>query len=188
MWTLVDTRAGPGQREVPQPSPDLGMSVLLAIPTVGAIFKDAALRKQCVTDTIWKVYVAKLHLFAVQLLSHVWLFVTHRLQHPRPPCPSPFPGACSNSCASSQWCHLTISSSIVPSPSCLQFFLASGSFPMSRLFESVVQCISASASASVLPMNIQNWFPLRLTGLISLLSKGLSSLLQHHSSKALIFD
>ena len=67
-------------------------------------------------------------------------------------------------------------------------FLASGSFPMSRLFESVVQCIKASASASVLPMNIQNWFPLRLTGLISLLSEGLSSLLQHHSSKALIFD
>ena len=67
----MDTRAGPGHLGVPQPSPDLGMSVLLAIPTVGAIFKDAALRKQCVTDTIWKVYMAELHLVAVQLLSHV---------------------------------------------------------------------------------------------------------------------
>ena len=88
----------------------------------------------------------------------------------------------SNSCPLSQWCHPTILSSIVSSSSCLQFFLASGSFPMSRLFASGGQ--SAGASASVLPMYIQGWFPLGLTGLIFLQSKRLLSLLQHHSSKA----
>ena len=82
----------------------------------------------------------------------------------------PTPKICSNSCASSQWCHSTISSSAVPFSSCLQSFLASGSFQMSQLFASD----GASASASVLPMNIQNWFPLGLTGLNSLQSKGLS--------------
>ena len=96
------------------------------------------------------------------------------LEHNRLPCPSPSPRACSNSCPSSRWCHPTISSSLVPFCSCLQSFPASGSFPMSRLFTSGDQSIGASASASVLPMNIQGWFPLGLTGLISLLSKGLS--------------
>ena len=90
------------------------------------------------------------------------------------PCPSPIPGACSNSCPSSRWCHPTISSSVAPF-SCLQSFPASGSFPMFwRLFTSGGQSIGASASAAVLPMNIQDWFLLGLTGLISLLSKGLS--------------
>ena len=97
----------------------------------------------------------------------------HRLQHARLPCPSPTPGACSNSCSSSQWCHATISSSIIPFSSCLQSFPASGSFLMSRLFTSGGQSIGASASASVLSMNIQDWFPLGLTGLTSLQSKGL---------------
>ena len=112
----------------------------------------------------------------------------HGLQHARPPCPSPTPGACSNSCPSSQWCHPTILSSVIPVSSCLQSFPASGSFLMSQLFTSGSQSIGASASASVLPMNIQDWFPLGWTGWISLLSKGLSkSLLQHqHSSKASI--
>ena len=96
------------------------------------------------------------------------------LQHTRLPCPSLFPGACSNSCPSSQWCHPTISSSIIPFSSCLQSFPASGSFQMSQLFTSGGQSIGTSASASVLPMNIQDWFPLGLTGLISLLSKRLS--------------
>ena len=94
------------------------------------------------------------------------------LQHTRPPCPSPSPEVYSNSCPLSQWCHPTISSSVVPFSSCLQSFPASGSFPMSQCFTS--GGIGVSASAAVLPMNIQNWFPLRWTGWISLQSKGLS--------------
>ena len=81
---------------------------------------------------------------------------------------------CSNSCPLSQWCHPTISSSVIPCSSCLQYFPASGSFPTSWLFESGGQSIGASASVSVLPMHFQDWFPLGLTGLISMLSKGLS--------------
>ena len=95
------------------------------------------------------------------------------LQHSRLPCPSPSPGACSNSCPSSWWCHPTISSSVIPFSSCLQSFAASGSFPVSQLFTSCGQSIGASASASVLPVTIQHWFPLGLTGMI-LLPKGLS--------------
>ena len=97
----------------------------------------------------------------------------HGLQHARLPCPSPILGACSNSCPLSRWCHPTISSSAVSFSSCLQSFPASGSFPMSQ-FSSGGQSIGASASASVLPMNSQDWFPLEWTGWISLLSKGLS--------------
>ena len=101
---------------------------------------------------------------------------SHGLQHVRLPCPSSTLGACSNSCPLSQWCHPTISSSIIPISSCLKSLPASGSFLMSQLFALGGQSIraSASASASVLPMNIQCWFPLRLTGLIPLQSKGLS--------------
>ena len=91
----------------------------------------------------------------------------HGLQHARLPCPSPTPGTCSNLCPSSQWCHPTISSSVTPFFSYLQSFPASGSFPMSQLFSSGGQSIGVSASASVLPMNICDWFPLRLTGWIS---------------------
>ena len=98
----------------------------------------------------------------------------HGLQHARHPCPSPPPGVYSNSCPSSWWCHPAISSSVVPFSSHLQSFPASGSFQMSQLFTSGGQSIGASASASVLPMNIQGWFPLGLTGLISLQFKGLS--------------
>ena len=98
----------------------------------------------------------------------------HRLQHTRIPCSSPPPGACSNSCPSSWWCHPTISSSVIPFSSPLQSFPASGSFPVSNFFPSGGQSIGASASASVLPMNILGWFPLRLTGWISLKSKELS--------------
>ena len=92
----------------------------------------------------------------------------------RLPCPSPSPGACSNACLLSPWCHPTILSSVVPFSSCLQSFPASGSFPVSQLFPSGVQSTGASALASVLPVNIQDWFLLGLTGLISLQSKGLS--------------
>ena len=117
------------------------------------------------------------HIFVVQFLSHVWLFVTHGLQHARLPCLSPSPGACSNSCTLSQWCHPTISSFVIAFSSCPQSFSSTGSFLMSRLFASGDQNIGASASASLLPMNIQGWFPLGLTYLISLLSKGLSRVL-----------
>ena len=97
----------------------------------------------------------------------------HGLQHTRPPCPSPSPEVYSNSCPLSQWCHPTISSSVVPFSSRLQSVPASGSFPMSQLSASGSQTIRAPASVSVLPMNIQDWFALGWTGLI-LQSKGLS--------------
>ena len=100
----------------------------------------------------------------------------HGPQHASFPCPSPTPRACSNSCPLSWWCHPTISSSVIPFYSRLQSFWASGSFLMSQFFTSGGQSIRASASASVLPMNIQDWLPSGLTGLISLQSKGLSSL------------
>ena len=98
----------------------------------------------------------------------------HGQQHTRLPCPSPTPGAYSNSCPSSQWCHPTISSSIIPFSSHLQSFLVSGSFPMSQFFTSCGQSKGVSASASVFPMNIQDWFPLGWTSWTSLQSKGLS--------------
>ena len=101
------------------------------------------------------------------------------LQHTRPPCPQPTPRVYSNSCPLSQWCYPVIPSSVIPFSSCLQSFPASGSFPMSQFFTSGSQSIGASASASALPMNIQDWFPLGLTGT-------LKSLLQYHSSKASI--
>ena len=97
----------------------------------------------------------------------------HWQQNSRLLCLSPTPGACSNSCPSSRWCHLTISSSVVPLSSCLQSFPASGSFPRSKFFASGGQVIGVSASASVLPMNTQDWSPLEWTGWISLQSKGL---------------
>ena len=105
----------------------------------------------------------------------------HGLQHTRPSCPSPTPGVYSNSCPLSQWCHLTISSSVVPFSSCLQSFPASGSFQMSQFFATGGQSIGISASASVLPMNMQDWFPLGWTGWISLLSKGLSRILSNNT-------
>ena len=98
----------------------------------------------------------------------------HELQHARPACPSPTPGGHSNSCPSSQWWHPTIASSVIPF-SCLQTFPASGSFQVSQFFiASGDQSIGVSASASVLPMNTQDWFPLGWMGWISLQSKGLS--------------
>ena len=101
----------------------------------------------------------------------------HEPQHTRPPCPSPTPGVRPNPCPLSQWCHPAISSSVVPFSSCPQSFPASGSFQMSQLFASDGQSTGISASTSVLPMNTQNWSPLRWTGT-------LKSLFQHHSSKA----
>ena len=98
---------------------------------------------------------------------------SHGLQHARPPCPSPTPGAYPNSCPLSWWRHPTISSSVIPFASRLQSFPISGSFPVSQFFTSGSQSTEVLALASVLPMNIQGWFPLGWTGLISLQSKGL---------------
>ena len=111
-------------------------------------------------------------LFSLLVMSNS--LQSHGLQHTRLSCLSPSPRDCSNSCQLSQWCQPAISSSAVPFSSCLQSFPALGSFPMSWLFVSSGQSTRASASVSVLPMNIQNLFPLGWTGLISLLSKGLS--------------
>ena len=102
---------------------------------------------------------------------------SHGLQHTRLPYPSLSPGVCLNSCPLSQWCHVTISSSVAPFSSCPQSFPAAGYFSMSQLFTTGGQNIGASASAPFLPMNIRDWFPLGLTGLISLLSKELSRVL-----------
>ena len=98
----------------------------------------------------------------------------HGLQHARPSCPSPTPRVYSNLCPLSQWCHPIISPSVVPFSSSLQSFPESGSYQMSQFFTSGGQSIGVSASASVLPMNIQDWFPIGWNGWVSLLSKGLS--------------
>ena len=99
---------------------------------------------------------------------------SHGLQHARPPCPSPTPGVCSNSCPLSRWCQATISSSVIPFSFCFQSFPASGSFQMSQFVPSGGQSIGVSASASVFPMNTQDWSPLGWTDRISLQCKGLS--------------
>ena len=121
---------------------------------------------------LWQFLIHTHYLFKCSVLSDsLW---PHGLQHSRLPCPSPTLRVCSNSCPLSLWCHPTISSSVTPFSSCPQSFPASGSFPMSQLFTSGGQSITTSTSASVLPMNIQGWFPWGLTGLISLESRGLS--------------
>ena len=110
--------------------------------------------------------------FSLSVVSNfLW---PHDLQYTRLPCPSPTPRACSNSCASSQWCRPTISSSVVTFSSCLQSFPASGSFAVSQFFASGGQSVGPSASAWVPPINIQSWFPVGWTGWISLQSTGLS--------------
>ena len=113
-------------------------------------------------------------LFVVHSLSPVQLFVTQGLQHARIPHPSLSPRDCSNSCPLSRWCHPIISSSAALFSFCLRSCPATGSFPMSQFLASGGQSIGVSASASVFPMNIQDWFPLGLTGLTSLQSTGLS--------------
>ena len=124
---------------------------------------------------------------SVQSLSRIWHLQPHGLQHNRLPCPSPTPRACSYSRLSSRGRHLTISSSVVPFFSHLQSSPASGSFPMRHLFTSGGQNIGVSASASVLPVNIQDWFPLGLTGLISLQSKELSRIFSNTTVQKLQF-
>ena len=118
-----------------------------------------------------KVSSPPLLLFSCSVVPHS--LRPHGLQHARLPCPSPSPRACSDSYPSSQWCHPTASSFVIPFSSCPQSFPVSGSFQMSQLFTWVGQRIGVSASKSVLPVNIQGWFPIGLIGLI-LLSKGFS--------------
>ena len=122
--------------------------------------------------SFYYIYISSVHLLSsVQSLSGSDSLQPHESQHARPPCPSPTPGVHPNSCALSRWCHPAISSSVVPFSSCPQSLPASGSFQMKQFFG---QSIGMSASTSVLSMNIQGWFPLGLTSLIYLLSKGLS--------------
>ena len=122
------------------------------------------------SNVLWKIpRTWNCYCFSHQVVSDsLW---PHELQRTRLPCPLLSPRACSNHCPCSRWCHPTISSSVVHFSSCLQPFPVSRSFPMSWLFASGGQNIGASASASVLPINTQSWFPLELTGLASLLSK-----------------
>ena len=122
---------------------------------------------------------------SVQSLSHVRVLHPHGLQHARLPCPSQSPRVYSNSCPFSQWCHPTFSYFVIPFFSCLQSSPTSGSFQMSQLFTSGGQSIGVSASASVLPMNTQDWSPL---GCIGWVSMTLKSLLQHRKSKASILQ
>ena len=118
---------------------------------------------------------------SIQSLSWVWLFATPWTTACRPPCPSPTSRVYWNSCPLSQWCHPTISFSVIPFSSCLQSFPVSGFFPVSQFFTSGGQSIGVSASASVLPMNTQNWSPSGWTGWISLQSKGLSRVFSNNT-------
>ena len=126
---------------------------------------------------LWINFNWRLVQFSHSVMSESLL--PHGLQHARPCCPSPNPRIYSNSCPLSWWCPPTISSSVGPFSSCLQSFPASGSFQMSFFFISDSQSIAVSVSASVLPMDIQDWFPLGLTGWISRQSKGLSRVLSN---------
>ena len=138
----------------------------------------------------WKQHIYLSVQFSCSVVSNS--LQPHGLLHARTPCPSPTPGVYSNSCLLSQWCHPSISSSVFLFSSCLLSFPASGSFQMSQLFTSGGQSIGVSASASVLAMNIQNWFLLGWTDWISLQSKGLSRVfsnttVQKHQLSALSF-
>ena len=153
----------------------------------GLVSPEVALIGLCVAFSFvftWSPLCAWLVLFRRSVVSDsLWPL---GLQHTRLPCSSPTPRACSNSCPLSQWCYQTISSAVIPFSSCLQSFPALGSFPMSQFFASNSQTIGASASASGLSMNIQDWFPLGLTGLNQFLGvqETLKSLLQHNNLKA----
>ena len=130
------------------------------------------------TPSCQKTYLLLVEFSHSVMSNSLW---PHGLQHTRIPCPSPFSRACSNSCPLSRWCHPTILSSVIPFSSCLQYFPAWGSFLINQLFTSGDQSIGASVSASVLPMNIQDWYPLGLTGWISLQSKRLSRVFSNNT-------
>ena len=167
-WSLVDMGPGPQQPSSwSRKSLSSSAKSLSAPLTVRSNLTDQFL----IHGHSWRLY------FLLLLVSHSVLsnsLQLHGLQHTRLPCPSLSPRVCSNSCPLGQWCHPTISSSVIPFFSCPPSFPASGSFPVSPLFAS--RGHSIRASASILPMNIWGWFPLGLTDLTSLLSKGLSRL------------
>ena len=145
----------------------IDLLVLMTFVVVVLAIKDHVICKQ--RQIFFFLYYLLL-LFSRSVTSNsLW---PHGLQHAKLPCPSLSPGVCSNACPLCRWCRPTISSSVIPFSSCLQSFLASGSFPMSQFFTSGGQSIGLSASASVFPMNIQGWFPLGLIYLNSLQSKG----------------
>ena len=133
-----------------------------SMPNLDFVFRVACQNTMSLYRIIW-------YQFSHSVMSNS--LQPHGTQHTRLPCPSSTPGACSNSCPLSWWCHPTISSSVIPFSSCPQSFPVSGSFSVSQLFSSHGQSAGVSASASVLPMNIQDWFPLGLTGWISLQSR-----------------
>ena len=156
-----------------------------------------------ITIPIWTYLISKLHSFVntethtrlakwfsacCYTVAHSYLTMTHRLQHSKLPCPLPSPRACSKSCLLSQWCHLTVSSSVICFFSHFQSFPASGFFLLSQHFSSGSQSIGASASASILPMNIQDWIPLELRSLTTLQYNDSLESSPHHSSKTSILS
>ena len=149
-----------------------GRGIRDQIPNMCWIIEKARVPEKCLLLLYW--LHQSLWLCSFQSLRCLDSLQPHRLQQTRPPCLSPTPWVYSNSCPLSRWCHPTISSSVIPFSSHLLSFPASRSFLMSQFFISVGQSIAASASASVLPVNFQDWFSLGWTGLISLQSKGLS--------------
>ena len=161
-------------------------SSLLTLQNVGNIeinLKPYCRRTDCNSVIIYSMSFSSSFINFLSLYYHISQFSCsvvsdslwpHDSQHARPPCSSQTPRVYSNPCPSSRWCSPAISSSVVPFSSCPQALPASGSFPMSQLFESGGQSTGVSASASVLPMNTQDWSPLGWTGWISLQSKGLS--------------
>ena len=158
-----------------QSSFPLGLNGLLAVQgTVKSLLQHHSQKASILQHSLFFncLVVTSIHQFSCSIVSNS--LRSHGLQHTRPPCPSPARWVYSNSCPLSQWCHPTISSSTIPFSSCLQSFPASGSFPVSQFFASGGQSIGVSASASVLPVNIQDWSPLGWTGWISLQTKGLS--------------
>jgi len=128
-----------------------------SFPVLHHLLEFAQIHVHWVGDAIYMQFLFSSAQFSLSVMSDS--LRPHGLQHARPPCPSSTPGARSNSCPLSRWCHPTISSSVVPFSSCPQSFPASGSFQMSQLFASGGQSIAVSASTSVLPMNIQDWSP-----------------------------
>ena len=169
-WTFPGKNTGVGisSRDLPNPgiklmSPALAGELLTTRPP-GKSLSSVQFSCSVMSDSLWP----------------------HELQHARPPCPSPTPGVYPNSCASSRWCHPTISSSVVPFSSCPQFCPASGSSQMSQLFTSGGQSIGVPALASVLPMNIQDWSPLGWTGGSPCCPRDSQESIKHHSSKASI--
>ena len=148
----------------------LPFSAIAHWSSLTSAFLDSDMRKTSLKNhfsTVGSVMLCVQHFLlcfsSVQSLSHAQLFA-HGLQHARPPCPSLTPRVDSNSCPLSRWCHPTISSSVVSFSSCPQSFPASGSFPVSQFYASGGNSIRFSASASVLPMNTQDWSPLGWTG------------------------